>query len=82
MTSNKSMIGHTLAAAGLVEAAISVMSLQEATIPPSINVIAPDDTLELNVATTATSVPEISHVLSNSFGFGGQNVSIILARAG
>lgn len=82
VTSNKSMIGHTLAAAGLVEAAISVMSLQEATIPPSINVIAPDDTLELNVATTATSVPEISHVLSNSFGFGGQNVSIILARAG
>ncbi len=80
VSSNKSMIGHTLSAAGLIEAAISLLSLTHQIFPPSINVDHIDETLGLNVVTQATAAP-LRFILSNSFGFGGQNVSLVLERA-
>jgi len=80
VSSNKSMIGHTLAAAGLVEAAISLLSLRHGLVPPSANVRNLDETLGIKVALEATPVPDMRYILSNSFGFGGQNVSLVLER--
>ncbi len=79
ITSNKSQIGHTLIAAGAVEAVISVMSLATGVIPPTINYRDPDPELELDVvANTARHFP-MTTVLSNSFGFGGQNVCLVMS---
>jgi len=79
ITSNKSQIGHTLIAAGGVEAVISAMSLAAGVIPPTINYRDPDPELELDVvANTARHVP-MTTLLSNSFGFGGQNVCLVMS---
>lgn len=79
ITSNKSQIGHTLIAAGAVEAVISAMSLATGVIPPTINYRDPDPELDLDVvANTARRVP-MKTVLSNSFGFGGQNVCLVMS---
>ncbi len=80
VTSNKSMIGHTLSAAGLVEAAISLLSLHEQVLTPNINLQQLDDSLDLRVPVEAQAI-NAKFMLSNSFGFGGQNVSLILERA-
>ena len=81
ISSNKSMIGHTLTAAGAVEAAFTALTLQHQLLPPTINYNIPDPALPLdtvpNVARKAT--PEFA--LSNSFGFGGQNVSLVIGAA-
>ncbi len=81
ISSNKSMIGHTLSAAGIVEAAISLLSLENQALPPSINVDQVDEALQLNVALKTDYDTELKFILSNSFGFGGQNVSLVLERA-
>jgi 3-oxoacyl-[acyl-carrier-protein] synthase II len=80
ISSNKSMIGHTMSAAGAVEAVVSVLAMQNGVIPPTINYQNPDPELVLDVVPNAARVCEIRHVLSNSFGFGGQNVSLVLSR--
>lgn len=79
LSSNKSMIGHTLTAAGLVEAAVSVLTLMHETLPPTINYFTPDPTLEFDVVPNNARPARIGHLLSNSFGFGGQNVSLVLS---
>jgi len=81
ITSNKSMIGHTLSAAGAVEAVISLLTLVHQRIPPTINYNLPDPAIPLNIVGNAARDVAVRHVLSNSFGFGGQNVSLILGRA-
>jgi 3-oxoacyl-[acyl-carrier-protein] synthase II len=78
VSSNKSMIGHTLAAAGTVEAAISLLSMRERVIPPTINHFNPDPQIDLDVVPNIAREARARVVLSNSFGFGGQNVSIVL----
>ncbi len=80
ISSNKSMIGHTLTAAGAVEAAFSVMTLQNQLLPPTINYTA-DPTLPLDVVPLEARKAEVEFVLSNSFGFGGQNVSLVIGAA-
>jgi 3-oxoacyl-[acyl-carrier-protein] synthase II len=80
ITSNKSMIGHTLSAAGAVEAVISLMTLQHQRIPPTINYLMPDEKIPLDVVANTARDAKVTHVLSNSFGFGGQNVSLVLGR--
>jgi 3-oxoacyl-[acyl-carrier-protein] synthase II len=80
ISSNKSMIGHTLSAAGAVEAAFSLMTMRESTIPPTINYDIPDPAIELDVVPNVKRSAEIATVLSNSFGFGGQNTCLVLAR--
>lgn len=80
VSSTKSMIGHLLGAAGAVEAIFSVLSIRDQVAPPTINLDCPDEGCDLNfVPHTAQSMP-INGVLSNSFGFGGTNGSLVFKR--
>ncbi|AZO67856.1 beta-ketoacyl-ACP synthase [Mesorhizobium sp. M6A.T.Cr.TU.016.01.1.1] len=80
ISSNKSMIGHTLSAAGAVEAAFSLMTMRESVIPPTINYDNPDPAIVLDVVPNMKRNAEVGTVLSNSFGFGGQNTCLVMAR--
>lgn len=79
ISSNKSMIGHTLTAAGAIEAAFSIQTLQTGRIPPTINYRVPDPTIELDVVPNTARDEDVSMVLSNSFGFGGQNACLVIS---
>jgi 3-oxoacyl-[acyl-carrier-protein] synthase II len=79
ISSNKSMIGHTLTAAGAVEAVFTLMTIAEGRIPPTINYHVPDPTIPLDVVPNVFRDVEVRRAMSNSFGFGGQNVCIVLA---
>jgi 3-oxoacyl-[acyl-carrier-protein] synthase II len=78
ISSNKSMIGHTLSAAGAVEAVFSVLTLQHQRIPPTINYNIPDPAIPLDVVPNVARDAQVRHAISNSFGFGGQNVSLVM----
>jgi 3-oxoacyl-[acyl-carrier-protein] synthase II len=78
ISSNKSMIGHTLSAAGAVEAVISILTLQHQRIPPTINYEVPDPAIPLDVVPNKARDARVTHAISNSFGFGGQNVSLVM----
>jgi 3-oxoacyl-[acyl-carrier-protein] synthase II len=80
ISSNKSMIGHTLSAAGAVEAVITLMTLEHQRIPPTINYLVPDPTIPLDVVPNVARDASIRNAISNSFGFGGQNVTLVMAR--
>jgi 3-oxoacyl-[acyl-carrier-protein] synthase II len=79
VSSNKSMIGHTLSAAGAVEAVITLMTLEHQRIPPTINYQVPDPSIPLDVVPNTARDAPIRNAISNSFGFGGQNVSLVMA---
>lgn len=79
ISSNKSIVGHTLTAAGAVEAAFSLMTIGTGTIPPTINYQTPDPEMPLDVVPNAKRDCTVGTVLSNSFGFGGQNVCLVLS---
>ncbi|HEX3402824.1 MAG TPA: beta-ketoacyl-ACP synthase [Acetobacteraceae bacterium] len=78
ISSNKSMIGHTLTAAGTVEAIFTLLSLQHGRLPPTINYETPDPTLPVDCVPNVARDAQVAHALSNSFGFGGQNVSVVV----
>ena len=78
ISSNKSMIGHTLSAAGAVEAVITLMTLAHQRIPPTINYLMPDPGIPLDVVPNKARDAKMRHAISNSFGFGGQNVSLVM----
>jgi 3-oxoacyl-[acyl-carrier-protein] synthase II len=78
ISSNKSMIGHTLSAAGAVEAVFSMLTLQHQRIPPTINYNMPDPAIPLDVVPNTARDAQMRHAISNSFGFGGQNVSLVM----
>jgi 3-oxoacyl-[acyl-carrier-protein] synthase II len=80
ISSNKSMIGHTLSAAGAIEAVFSLLTIRDGRLPPTINHETPDPAIPLDVVPNVARDARVTHVLSNSFGFGGQNVSLVLAR--
>ena len=80
ISSNKSMIGHTLSAAGAVEAVFSLLTLEHQRIPPTINYKIPDPAIPLDVVPNKARDAKVHHALSNSFGFGGQNVSLVMSR--
>jgi 3-oxoacyl-[acyl-carrier-protein] synthase II len=80
MSSNKSMIGHTLTAAGAVEAVFTALTLEHQRIPPTINYRVPDPAIPLDVVPNKARDAHIERAISNSFGFGGQNISLVLAR--
>ena len=80
VSSNKSMVGHTLSAAGAVETVFSLLTLQRQRIPPTINYKVPDPAIPLDVVPNVARDASVSHALSNSFGFGGQNVSLVISR--
>jgi 3-oxoacyl-[acyl-carrier-protein] synthase II len=78
ISSNKSMIGHTLTAAGAVEAVMSLSTIAHGRIPPTINHAVPDPAIPLDVVPNAARDADVRFVLSNSFGFGGQNTCLVL----
>jgi len=79
VSSNKSMVGHTISAAGAVEAIFSLLTLEHQRIPPTINYDIPDPAIPFDVPNKARDA-RVTTVMSNSFGFGGQNASLILTR--
>ena len=80
ISSNKSMIGHTLTAAGAIEAVVTLMTMQNGRIPPTINYDEPDPDIDLDVVPFTARDQDVAVAMSNSFGFGGQNASLIFAR--
>ncbi len=81
ITANKSMVGHTLGAAGAIEAIASVLTIRDGCIPPTINLTDPDPfAAGLDLTPNRASKRQVRAVLSNSFGFGGQNTALIFRR--
>src|SRR5207342_1476155 len=80
ISSNKSMIGHTISAAGAVESVFSLLTLEHQRIPPTINYEVPDPAILFDVVGNKARDARVTAVMSNSFGFGGQNASLILTR--
>src|SRR6266850_510988 len=81
VNSTKSMTGHLLGAAGAVEAVFTALALRDQVSPPTINLRTPDPACDLDYVPNAARQMPIRVALSNSFGFGGTNGSIVLARA-
>jgi 3-oxoacyl-[acyl-carrier-protein] synthase II len=80
VTANKSMTGHMFAASGALEAAMSVLSIERSVIPPTINYETPDPDCDLDYVPNVAREQQVGVVLSNSFGFGGQNACLVLKR--
>ena len=78
VSSTKSMLGHMLGAAGSVEAIISALAIDKGQVPPTINLYHPDPNCDLDYVPQTGRASSIKAVLSNSFGFGGTNVSLVL----
>ncbi|MFW5827561.1 MAG: beta-ketoacyl-ACP synthase II [Alkalispirochaeta sp.] len=82
VSSTKSMIGHTLGAAGAIEAVATVLTLKHQVIPPTINYETPDPECDLDYVPNTARSAETRSALSNSFGFGGQNCSLLFTAPG
>ena len=80
VSSNKSMIGHTLSAAGAIEAVLSLLMIENSMLLPTINYDEPDPEIPLDVVPNTARAAKVRNVLSNSFGFGGQNASLVLGQ--
>jgi 3-oxoacyl-[acyl-carrier-protein] synthase II len=78
VSSTKGMMGHSLGAAGAIEAVISILALRHQLLPPNINFRHGDTGLDLNIVANSARTGRVRTVLSNSFGFGGTNASIIM----
>src|SRR5205823_1198637 len=80
ISSSKSMLGHLIAAAGAVELIISITAMRRGVLPPTVNDENRDPECDLDYIPNAAREKKVDHVLSNSFGFGGQNISLIASR--
>jgi len=80
VSSTKSMMGHSLGAAGAVEAIVCLLALQHQFLPPNINFRVQDEDVDLNIVANESRPASVRTVLSNSFGFGGTNASVVMQR--
>jgi 3-oxoacyl-[acyl-carrier-protein] synthase II len=80
VSSTKSMTGHLLGASGTLEAVVCAKVIQENLLPPTINYETPDPTCDLDYVPNQARPAQPKHVMSNSFGFGGHNATLILSR--
>ena len=78
ISSNKSMIGHTLTAAGAIEAIFTLLALKRGVLPPTINYDTPDPAVPIDCVPNVARSVKVAHAISNSFGFGGQNVCVVM----
>jgi len=82
VSSTKSMMGHALGGAGAIEAVISLLAIREGLLPPNINFTACDPAWDLDIVANRSRPATLRRVLSNSFGFGGTNASLVIESAG
>src|SRR5215467_9152863 len=82
VSSTKSMMGHSLGAAGAIEAVVCLLALLHQFFPANINFIAPDDGVDLNIVANESRPAVVRTALSNSFGFGGTNASLLMRKLG
>ena len=80
VSSTKSMMGHSLGAAGAIEAVVCLLALQHQFLPPNINFRVQDEALDLNIVANQALPASVRTVMSNSFGFGGTNASIVIQK--
>jgi 3-oxoacyl-[acyl-carrier-protein] synthase II len=78
LSSNKSSIGHSISASGAIEAVFSLLTIRDGIMPPTINYTTPDPAILLDVVPNVARAGKVARVLSNSFGFGGQNSCLVL----
>jgi 3-oxoacyl-[acyl-carrier-protein] synthase II len=76
------MIGHLIGASGAVEAAATALSIERGVVPPTINLATPDPECDLDYVPNTSREMPLQTALSNSFGFGGQNASLVMTRMG
>lgn len=81
MSSTKSAIGHLLGAAGGVEAIYSILAMQNGILPPTLNLNDPSDGCDMDLVPLKAKEKELNYVMSNSFGFGGTNASLVFGKA-
>ncbi len=80
ISSTKSMIGHTLGAAGAIESVFAIQTLFHGVVPPTINLENPSPECDLDYVPGSAREKQLTHVMNNSFGFGGTNASLIFSR--
>ena len=79
MSSTKSAIGHLLGAAGSVEAIFSILAIRDSVVPPTLNLDNPSPSCDIDLVPKRAKERKVNYALSNSFGFGGTNASLIFA---
>ena len=80
MSSTKGVTGHTLGGAGAIETVATVKAIVEGVLPPTINLENPDEGFDLNFVANVAQEVKFDYAINNSFGFGGHNTSMVLAR--
>ena len=80
VSSTKSMTGHLIAAAGVVEAIACLLAIRDGVVPPTVKLADPDDDCDLDYVPHAARDRDVDVAMTNSFGFGGQNTTLVLRR--